>query len=214
MSQNDLVIANQSFPATRADINSALQALGSLNSGATEPATTYAHMPWSDTTTDILKVRSAANDAWISIGYLDQIANTFKLLDDVETVSGVKISEVIPVSLGTAGQFLAVNAGATAGEWADGVDVATETAALGAGAVGTYAFLRDNTTRVATYTAGTNYAGSQLAYTGMYSGSSIGVGMQYAGGSGAGVSGTWQAMGSATHPSASLLHHTLFLRVA
>jgi hypothetical protein len=84
MSQNDLVIANQSFPATRADINSALQALGSLNSGATEPATTYAHMPWSDTTTDILKVRSAANDAWISIGYFDQSANAFRILDDTQ----------------------------------------------------------------------------------------------------------------------------------
>jgi hypothetical protein len=77
MSQNDLVIANQSFPATRADINSALQALGSLNSGATEPTTTYAHMPWYDNTTDTLKVRSAANDAWIIVGYFDQSANTF-----------------------------------------------------------------------------------------------------------------------------------------
>jgi hypothetical protein len=87
MSQNDLVIANQSFPATRADINSALQALGSLNSGATEPATTYAHMPWSDTTTDILKVRSAANDAWINIGYFDQSANAFRILDDTQVTN-------------------------------------------------------------------------------------------------------------------------------
>ena len=118
MSQNDLVIANQGFPATRADINSALQALGSLSSGTTEPATTYAHMPWSDTTTGILKVRSAANDVWISIGVLDQITNTFKLLNDVETVSGVKITEALPVSLGTLGQVLTVNSGATAGEWA------------------------------------------------------------------------------------------------
>ena len=58
MSQNDLVIANQSFPATRADINSALQALGSLNSGSSAPATTYANMLWYDTANNTLKMRA------------------------------------------------------------------------------------------------------------------------------------------------------------
>ena len=70
MSQNDLVIANQAFPATRADITSALQALGSTNSGPSAPSTTYANMMWYDTTSNILKIRAEANDAWISIGYL------------------------------------------------------------------------------------------------------------------------------------------------
>jgi hypothetical protein len=118
MSQNDLVIANQSFPATRADINSALQALGSLNSGATEPATTYANMFWYDTANNILKLRAEANDAWINLGYVDQSANTFKPYGDV------------PLTLGTAGQVLTVNSGATTGEWADaggGVTVISET---------------------------------------------------------------------------------------
>ena len=50
MSQNDLVISNQTFPATRADITSALQALGSTNSGPSAPSTTYANMMWYDTT--------------------------------------------------------------------------------------------------------------------------------------------------------------------
>ena len=87
MSQNDLVIANQNFPATRADINSALQALGSTNSGSTAPATTYANMLWYDTSNNILKIRTEANDAWISIGYLNQGTDTFSLLDDTQTVS-------------------------------------------------------------------------------------------------------------------------------
>ena len=87
MSQNDLVIANQNFPATRADINSALQALGSTNSGATEPATTYASMLWHDTTAEVLKIRAEANDAWITLGYLNQSTDTFSLLDDTQTVS-------------------------------------------------------------------------------------------------------------------------------
>lgn len=77
MSQNDLIINNQSFPATRSDINSALQALASLNSGATAPSTTYANQLWYDTATNYLKMRSEANDAWITIGLLDQSANTF-----------------------------------------------------------------------------------------------------------------------------------------
>jgi len=90
MSQNDLVIANQAFPATRADITSALQALGSNNSGPSAPSTTYANMMWYDTTSNILKIRAEANDAWINIGYLDQSLDTFKILNDtiVATTGG------------------------------------------------------------------------------------------------------------------------------
>ena len=57
MSQHDLDIANQGFPATRADLNNALQALGSTNSGATAPSTTYANQLWYDTATNIIKIR-------------------------------------------------------------------------------------------------------------------------------------------------------------
>jgi hypothetical protein len=96
----------------------------------------------------------------------------------------------------------------------DPVDVGAEIAAFSVGAVGTYAFLRDNTTRSRIYSAGTTYAGSQLAFTGFYSGAALGNGAQYAGPYGGGVSGTWRTMGSAGHPSASLLHHTLFLRIS
>lgn len=87
MSQNDLVIANQSFPATRADINSALQALGSLSSSSTAPATIYANMLWYDTGANILKMRSEANDVWISLGYLDQSANAFRIFDDTQVAN-------------------------------------------------------------------------------------------------------------------------------
>jgi hypothetical protein len=86
MSQNDLVIANQSFPATRADINSALQALGSLSSSSTAPATIYANMLWYDTSANILKMRSEANDVWVSVGYLDQSSNAFRIFDDTQVV--------------------------------------------------------------------------------------------------------------------------------
>ncbi len=87
MSQNDLNIANQTASATRADINSALQALGSNNSGSSAPTTTYANMHWYDTSSNILKQRSEADDAWISIGYFDQSTNAFKVLDDTMVVN-------------------------------------------------------------------------------------------------------------------------------
>tara|TARA_R110000737_G_scaffold332185_1_gene348947 strand:+ start:15 stop:857 length:843 start_codon:yes stop_codon:yes gene_type:complete len=87
MSQHDLNIANQTAPNTRSDINNALQALGSNNSGATTPTTTFANMHWYDTSTSTLKQRSEADDAWISIGYFDQASNAFKVFDDTMVVS-------------------------------------------------------------------------------------------------------------------------------
>ena len=87
MSQHDLNIANQTAPNTRSDINNALQALGSNNSGSSAPSTTYANMHWYDTSSNILKQRSEANDAWISIGYFDQSTNSFKILDDTMVVN-------------------------------------------------------------------------------------------------------------------------------
>lgn len=71
MSQNDFVVANQAFPATRSDLNSALQALASLSSGASAPPTTYPYMWWADTANTLLKMRNAADSAWITIGTLD-----------------------------------------------------------------------------------------------------------------------------------------------
>lgn len=72
MSQHDLDIANQGFPATRADLNNALKALGSTNSGATAPSTTYANQLWYDTANNILKIRNEDNDAFIDLIKLDQ----------------------------------------------------------------------------------------------------------------------------------------------
>ena len=87
MSQHDLNIANQTAANARADINNALQALGSNSSGSSAPSTTYANMHWYDTSSNILKQRSEADDAWISIGYFDQSTNAFKILDDTMVVN-------------------------------------------------------------------------------------------------------------------------------
>jgi hypothetical protein len=67
MSQNDFTIANQTFPSTRSDINSALQALASLSSGTSAPSTTFAGMFWYDTTNGLIKQRNAADSAWVTL---------------------------------------------------------------------------------------------------------------------------------------------------
>lgn len=85
MSQHDLIIANQGFPAFRSDLNDGLQALGSLQSGASAPSTTYANMLWYDTANNILKIRNEDNDAWISLLTLNQTSDT------LQSVSGLVI---------------------------------------------------------------------------------------------------------------------------
>lgn len=70
MAQHDYNIANQSGQAFRQDLNNALSAIVSVNSGATAPASTFAYMLWADTTAGQLKQRNAANSAWIVIGTL------------------------------------------------------------------------------------------------------------------------------------------------
>ena len=76
MSQHDLNIANQGFPAFRADLNAALEALGTIQSGTTAPSTTFANQLWYDTTNSILKKRNADNDAWINIATFNESTDT------------------------------------------------------------------------------------------------------------------------------------------
>jgi hypothetical protein len=67
MAQHDYDIANADGATVRADLNSVLEAVATLNSGATAPSTTFANMWWADTANTILKRRNAANNAWISV---------------------------------------------------------------------------------------------------------------------------------------------------
>ena len=69
--QADYVVSNGTGAAVRSDINGQLAAIVTNNSGATEPATTYAFQWWADTTTGLLKIRNAANSAWVELLELD-----------------------------------------------------------------------------------------------------------------------------------------------
>lgn len=70
MATHDYVIANGTGAAVRSDLNDVLAAIVSNNSNTTEPATTYAYQWWADTTTGLLKIRNAANNAWVTVGTL------------------------------------------------------------------------------------------------------------------------------------------------
>jgi hypothetical protein len=74
MPQHDYNISNQSFSAFRADVNSALVAVATNNSGALEPSPTYAFMRWPDQATGLWKVRNSSNTGWVTIGPIDQAA--------------------------------------------------------------------------------------------------------------------------------------------
>lgn len=104
MSQHDLTIANQGFPAFRSDLNSALQALGSLQSGASAPTTTFANMLWYDTTNNIIKMRNEDDDAWISLLTLNQTT------DVVSAIASITLSNI--AQLATAQSFSAAQRGA------------------------------------------------------------------------------------------------------
>ena len=100
MSQNDFNIANQGFPQFRADLNSALQALASNSSGAAAPGTTYAYQLWYDTSTNLLKMRNADNDNWITLAAFDQAADEWQIRSAViQAVDGAGV--VIKTDEGT-----------------------------------------------------------------------------------------------------------------
>jgi len=70
MSQHDYNIANGTGAAVRSDINLALTAIATANSGSSSPSTTYAFQLWADTTSGSLKIRNGGNSAWIVVGAL------------------------------------------------------------------------------------------------------------------------------------------------
>lgn len=103
MAQHDYVIANDTAANVRADINNALAAVVSNNSGATQPTTMYANEWWYDTATDTLKIRAEANDAWISVALLNQTTDqAFPIVGGVTVTStGTELNLLDGAAAGT-----------------------------------------------------------------------------------------------------------------
>lgn len=82
MAQSDLTIENQSFPSFRADLNNALSALNSMQSGTSRPASAVAGTMWLDTTNatnPVIKFFDGTDD--IQFATVNYSANTIDFSD-------------------------------------------------------------------------------------------------------------------------------------
>jgi hypothetical protein len=93
MSQHDYNIANQSFPSFRSDLNNALSAIQTTNSGTSLPTGAVAGQMWLDTTNSTnptLKFYDGADS--ISLATINYTANTVDWLDSSITITGLSTS--------------------------------------------------------------------------------------------------------------------------
>ena len=94
MAQSDLTIENQSFPSFRADLNDALTALNTTQSGTSRPSSAVAGTQWLDTTTattPTLKFFDGTDD--ISLGVLNYSTNTITYTLADGSVATAKIAD-------------------------------------------------------------------------------------------------------------------------
>ena len=87
MAQHDYNIANQTGANFRTDLNNALLAISSNNSGSSEPSTMYAYEWWIDTSNNVLKLRNSSNNAWITMPFSITADNTVDI--NAGTVNGI-----------------------------------------------------------------------------------------------------------------------------
>ena len=90
MAQHDYNIANQGFSSFRSDLNNALSAIQTNNSGTSRPTGAVAGQLWLDTTsatTPTLKYYDGADD--ISLATIDHTANTVNWLDSTVSITGL-----------------------------------------------------------------------------------------------------------------------------
>jgi len=216
MAQHDFNIANQTFPATRTDLNNALEALATLSSGPTAPTTTYTNMLWYDTGNNILKMRTEADDAWINVFYLDQSANAFRLLDDTQVTdtSGTQTGLLGDQATSAWETGTATTESLVSPAKVKAAIDALNTQPTTAGAVGTSVFARSTTASDVAF--GNTRAGSALVPTSAASTNNIGGPYTFSAGSG--LSGTWRCMGyydySEEAGNTVVLGATLWLRIS
>tara|TARA_R100001443_G_scaffold69282_1_gene77851 strand:+ start:15160 stop:17994 length:2835 start_codon:yes stop_codon:yes gene_type:complete len=87
MAQHDYNLINQSGANFRTDLNNALSAIVSNNSGASEPATMFAYELWVDTSNSVMKIRNSGNDGWITLPFSIAANNTVDI--NGGTVNGI-----------------------------------------------------------------------------------------------------------------------------
>ena len=91
MAQHDYIISNATFPATRTDINNALSAIQTTNSGTSLPTGAVAGQIWLDTTgtptANTLKFYDGTDS--ISLATINYTSNTVDWLDSSVSITGL-----------------------------------------------------------------------------------------------------------------------------
>src|SRR3546814_552586 len=129
----DYNLPNAPGPEVRSHLNSMFEAAVTNNSGDTEPPSPRPFMWWADTTNGLMKIRNAANSAWVTIGALDvpnfglatRGANTFT---GVQNYNGNTLSRAVLRDYGEKVNALGDVSGTVAISTADG-NVVTATVA-------------------------------------------------------------------------------------
>ena len=95
MTQADFTIANQTFPNTRAEINTSLQALATNSAGDSAPSTTFASQWWFDSDGNQLYIRNKDNDAWVKVVTIGATSDKIESIADsisIASTGGVTIT--------------------------------------------------------------------------------------------------------------------------
>lgn len=116
MPQHDLTIDNATFPSVRADINSALQALGSTSKGNARPATVYAGQMWIDDNTPSSTVWTVywydgTDD--IKLGEIDSTANNWMPFVNGVSLTAFLAAYTFPGTEATLASSATTNLGST-----------------------------------------------------------------------------------------------------
>ena len=120
MAQHDYVIDNSTGANVRADLNSALQAIASNNSGSSAPSTTYAFQLFADTNLQKIRIRNSANNAYVNLRGFDgsiqipggsQSSPSLFITDDTNTGIFSGGPDEINISTGGTERFVITSSG-------------------------------------------------------------------------------------------------------
>ena len=99
MTQADFTIANQTFPNTRTELNTSLQALATNSAGNSAPSTTFPNQWHFDSDGNVLYMRNKDNDAWVQILTIGATSDlqtiTTDLISEVTSAAGVTIDGLL-----------------------------------------------------------------------------------------------------------------------
>ena len=100
MAQHDYIIANQSFPSFRSDLNDVLSSIATANSATSAPSTLYTGLQWLDTTnagSNSLEMKFYDGAGWITMYTIDTSANTIDYSDATVSMPGIATTATVTV---------------------------------------------------------------------------------------------------------------------